>query len=113
VNKPQFCDPKFLHRIFEANKNNDLLLKNMKKIKDGYKKNVQVSFVIYFQIGWKKYFFLHTQEKDRYYRSQNMLWIWFLTEPKKVLVAIKEVTQAAANTQSAAFKNISGIIRKN
>jgi hypothetical protein len=81
-----------MRKIFEANKDHEGLVNAMKIIKDEYKVNVM--------------------DIDKYTRYQQVLWIWFLTEPKRVLAAIKEVTTAAANTQSAAMKNISGIIRK-
>lgn len=33
-------------------------------------------------------------------RLENKLWVWFLTEPKKVLSAIKEASNAARNRAS-------------
>lgn len=53
----------------------------------------------------KNYLFL--QNNNKFWRYKQNLWVWFLTEPKKVAIAIKEVTAAAS--QMAAYKSISGI----
>ncbi|XP_063699199.1 augmin complex subunit dgt3 [Culicoides brevitarsis] len=50
-----------------------------------------------------------TSAHDKYYRYYTALWIWFLTEPMKVLQAIKEVKAA---TEKAPV-HLSGLRRKN
>lgn len=41
---------------------------------------------------------------DRFIRMERNLWIYFLTEPKKVLECIKEVQKKAAEKGSVSFK---------
>lgn len=60
--------------------------------------------------------FLHIlQSNDKYWRHKQVFWVWFTTEPKKVLKSLKfisyEATQRSKNAISAA-RPIAGIIRK-
>jgi hypothetical protein len=50
-------------------------------------------------------------ESDRYFRMEKNLWIYFLTEPKKVHDCIKEVQKKAALKGSLGYKalNITGV----
>lgn len=54
-------------------------------------------------------------ESDRYFRMEKNLWIYFLTEPKKVQDCIKEVQKIAAQKGSSGFKalNITGVSKAN
>lgn len=42
--------------------------------------------------------------KNRFFRYERDLWIYFLAEPKKVLECIKEVQRKAAAVNSSSFK---------
>lgn len=50
-------------------------------------------------------------DSDRYFRMEKNLWIYFLTEPKKVHECIKEVQKKAAQKGSSGYKalNITGV----
>jgi len=50
----------------------------------------RATFEIYF------YLFRTFQEKDKLWRYSVVLWIWFLTEPHRMMHAIDEVKKAAA-----------------
>lgn len=41
---------------------------------------------------------------DKFYRMKELLYIWFCSEPKKVLLAIKEIQKKAAEEGSASYK---------
>uniref|UniRef100_A0A182X4V5 HAUS augmin-like complex subunit 3 N-terminal domain-containing protein n=1 Tax=Anopheles quadriannulatus TaxID=34691 RepID=A0A182X4V5_ANOQN len=47
------------------------------------------------------------KQNKKFWLYNQRLWIWFLTEPKKVAIAIKEITAEASKT--ASYKGISGI----
>lgn len=52
-------------------------------------------------------------DTDRFYRMEKKLWIYFLTEPNKVLECIKEVQAKAAQKGCPEYKalNIPGVIK--
>lgn len=72
--------------------------KEFEKIKQNYKKNI-----------------VEPWESDRYFRMEKNLWIYFLTEPKKVLECIKEVQNKAAQKATPEYKalNIQGCSKTN
>lgn len=45
------------------------------------------------------------------WRQRQLLWVWFLSEPKKVLMAIEEVKREVAKQEVNVFKT-SGLKRK-
>lgn len=49
---------------------------------------------------------IYEPSHDRFVRMERNLWIYFLTEPKKVLECIKEVQKKAAEKGSASFKSM-------
>ncbi|XP_075168643.1 dim gamma-tubulin 3 isoform X2 [Haematobia irritans] len=52
-------------------------------------------------------------EKDKLWRYSQLLWIWFLTEPRRVLHAIEEAKKAASKVpQMTGIKTLGGIKRK-
>lgn len=65
---------------------------------------------------WMFLVFLLLQNNNPLLQAKSLLWVWFLTEPKMVLKALKSVTIAAKETTkrapSRSTKAISGIIRK-
>lgn len=65
----------------------------------------------------KSYYVKHIVEpiqNDRMFRLERNLWIFFLTQPKKVLECIQEVQKAAAEKGTASFKAMNITIpRKN
>lgn len=51
-------------------------------------------------------------QNDRFFRMERNLWLYFLTEPKKVLECIKEVQKKAAEVGSVSFKAMNITIPK-
>lgn len=51
-------------------------------------------------------------QNDRMFRLERNLWIFFLTQPKKVLESIQEVQKAAAEKNTASFKAMNITIQK-
>ncbi|XP_058447680.1 augmin complex subunit dgt3 [Malaya genurostris] len=90
VNGPQFFDQEYQERIQRLNFEINQIEKELKVLKNDYQQNIN-----------------EPKNNDKYWRYKQNLWVWFLTEPKKVAIAIKEVTAAAS--QMAAYKSISGI----
>lgn len=55
------------------------------------------------------------QSNDKYWRHKQVLWVWFLTEPKKVIKSLKSIsTEAQQRSKNAAPvpRHIAGIMRK-
>ncbi|XP_058818148.1 augmin complex subunit dgt3 [Topomyia yanbarensis] len=90
VNGPQFFDQQYQERIQRLNFEVNQIEKELKALKADYQQNIN-----------------EPKTNDKFWRYKQYLWVWFLTEPKKVSFAIKEVTAAAS--QMAAYKSISGI----
>ncbi|XP_055309300.1 augmin complex subunit dgt3 [Sitodiplosis mosellana] len=52
---------------------------------------------------------------DKYWRHKQVLWVWFLTEPKKVIKSLKSISAEAQQRSKAATtapRHIAGIVRK-
>ncbi|XP_039452196.1 augmin complex subunit dgt3 [Culex pipiens pallens] len=90
VNRPQFFDQQYQERIQRLSFEMDQIEKHLKTLKTDYQQNIN-----------------EPKNNDKFWRYNQNLWVWFLTEPKKVAIAIKEVTAAAS--QMTAYKSISGI----
>lgn len=90
VNRPQFFDQQYQERIQRLSFEMDQIEKQLKTLKTDYQQNIN-----------------EPKNNDKFWRYNQNLWVWFLTEPKKVAIAIKEVTAAAS--QMTAYKSISGI----
>ncbi|XP_062551653.1 augmin complex subunit dgt3 [Armigeres subalbatus] len=89
VNRPQFFDQQYQERMQRLTFEMDQIEKDLRALKTDYQQNI------------------NEPKNNKYWRYNQNLWVWFLTEPKKVAVAIKEVTAAAS--QMAAYKSISGL----
>ncbi|XP_065092823.1 augmin complex subunit dgt3 [Ochlerotatus camptorhynchus] len=89
VNKPQFFDQLYQERMQRLSFEMEQIEKELKTLKTDYQQNI------------------NEPKNNKFWRYNRNLWVWFLTEPKKVAVAIKEVTAAAS--KMAAYKSISGI----
>lgn len=81
--------------IYEKEQRKKELEKAFHDAKSNYKKNV-----------------VEHWENDKFFRMEKNLWIYFLTEPKKVLDCIKEVQKKAAEKGSATFKALNINISK-
>ncbi|XP_055548489.1 augmin complex subunit dgt3 [Wyeomyia smithii] len=90
VNGPQFFDQQYQERIQRLDFDMKQIENALKTLKTDYQQNIN-----------------EPKNNEKFWRYRQNLWVWFLTEPKKVAIAIKEVTAAA--TQMAAYKSISGI----
>jgi hypothetical protein len=55
---------------------------------------------------------LEPYQNDKFYRMKELLYIWFLTEPRKVPLAIKEVQRKAVEEGSASFKALNIVAKK-
>lgn len=51
-------------------------------------------------------------QNDKFFRMEKNLWIYFLTEPKKILDCIKEVQKKAAERGSSSYKALNIVITK-
>ncbi|XP_029714883.1 augmin complex subunit dgt3 [Aedes albopictus] len=89
VNRPQFFDQQYQERMQRLSFEMDQIDKDLRALKTDYQQNI------------------NEPKNNKFWRYNQNLWVWFLTEPKKVAVAIKEVTAAAS--QMAAYKSISGL----
>lgn len=71
-----------------------------------------------FQLCWQDIYskiksnIIDPYHNDRYKRMKDLLYIWFLTEPKKVLCAIAEVKKQAAEIGSQSFKALNITLNK-
>lgn len=94
TNQPSLYDTKFLMQIYDREQKKIEMEKAFESVRSNYKKNI-----------------VEPWESDRYFRMEKNLWIYFLTEPKKVLDCIQEVQKKAAIKGSAEFKalNITGV----
>lgn len=53
------------------------------------------------------------QNEKTLWRQKQSLWIWFLTEPNKVIKAIKAISaEAQAHTKPLLAKPVAGLLRK-
>ena len=87
TNKPRLYDPKFIVPLFAKQSEK----KEYDKIFQELKYNFQTKII-------------QPYTNDKFYRMKELLYIWFCSEPKKVLLAIKEVQKKAAEEGSASYK---------
>uniref|UniRef100_A0A182NAJ6 HAUS augmin-like complex subunit 3 N-terminal domain-containing protein n=1 Tax=Anopheles dirus TaxID=7168 RepID=A0A182NAJ6_9DIPT len=90
LNYPQFYDQEYLERVQKLGFALNQLERDFQNVRKDFVQNIE-------EPKRDKKFWLYNQR----------LWIWFLTEPKKVLIAIKEIKAEASKTTS--YKGISGI----
>ncbi|CAD7076673.1 unnamed protein product [Hermetia illucens] len=93
IDGPMFENVKFLEPIYEARRTKEDIEKMIRRIRCDIQANIT-----------------DKMHSDRFWRFQQVLWIWFLTEPKKVIQAIEEARKAASKISSV--KMLAGIKRK-
>ena len=87
TNRPCLYDSKFSFKINEIEQQQKEMLREHELVKSNYRKNI-----------------VEPYENDRFFKMEKNLWIYFLTEPKKLLECIKEVQKKAAILGSSSFK---------
>jgi hypothetical protein len=87
TNKPQLYDSKFIVPIYEKQQKLKEIVQESRTIRKNFEKNVFDKF-----------------SRDKFHKMKELLFIWFCSEPKKVLQAIKEVQAKAAEEGSASYK---------
>lgn len=113
TSKPQLSDPRFTKKIMKICAEKKDIQQKYTEMKTICKENEDCLVS-----SWNKSLILKSysitslyfQAQDKYYRYSQVLWIWFLTEPVKVLQAIKEVTKEALKGSPI---HLSGIRRQN
>ncbi|CAO1393918.1 unnamed protein product [Diamesa serratosioi] len=87
TNDPQLFDPKFMEVIHEKKMMRKSNVKEFTELKETYQKEVHGPLTT-----------------NKIFRCKEFLWIWFLSEPKKVIAAIKEVESIAAKQGTTNYK---------
>ncbi|XP_052867876.1 augmin complex subunit dgt3 [Anopheles cruzii] len=90
---PQFYDQEYLERVQALSYFMGQLERDCRNLRKDFVQNIE-----------------EPKQSKKFELYKRRLWIWFLTEPKKVVIAIKEITAEAS--KSASYKGISGIKRK-
>ncbi|XP_065367961.1 augmin complex subunit dgt3 [Calliphora vicina] len=96
VNVPMFESVHYLRPIFNVQTHQQRIEKHLRRLRTQFRENVSERL-----------------EKDKLWRYSQLLWIWFLTEPRRVLHAIEEAKKAASKVpQFTGIKALGGIKRK-
>lgn len=95
TNKPRLYDPKFITPLYTKQLKKKELEDTFHDLKA--KMNSKV---------------VHPFENDKFHRFKELLYLWFCTEPKKMLLAIKEVQAKAAEEGSASYKALNVTLRE-
>nr|XP_014096129.1 augmin complex subunit dgt3 [Bactrocera oleae] len=96
VEAPMFEHLRFLMPIYNAKTNQERIDRTLRYLRTQFQENIAERL-----------------EKDKLWRYSQFLWIWFLTEPRRMIMAIEEAKKAASKVPSTAgLKSISGIKRK-
>ena len=82
TSKPQLFDPQFLEPIQLKSSKTKAINQQLQELKDNYKNKVLDPM------------------QDTFFAFKENLWVYFLVEPKKVLYAIKKISEHAAKTSS-------------
>ncbi|XP_049279592.1 augmin complex subunit dgt3 [Anopheles funestus] len=90
LNYPQFYDQEYLERVQKLSFALNQLERDFRNVRKDFVQNIE-----------------EPKQNQKFWLYNQRLWIWFLTEPKKVAFAIKEITAEASKT--ASYKSISGI----
>ncbi|XP_053664747.1 augmin complex subunit dgt3 [Anopheles marshallii] len=90
LNYPQFYCQKYLERLQKLGFALSQLERDLRNIRKDFVQNIE-----------------EPKQNQKFWLYYQRFWIWFLTEPKKVAFAIKEITAEASKT--ASYKSISGI----
>lgn len=81
--KPQLFDPKFMEEIQSKASKTKAINNQFQDLCRNYKNK-----------------HLDPLSEDKFFKYNDKLWVYFLMEPKKVLLAIKEVSEFASKTSS-------------
>ncbi|XP_067632452.1 augmin complex subunit dgt3 [Eurosta solidaginis] len=96
VEAPMFEHVRFLMPIYNAKTNQDRIEKALRYLRTQFQENITERL-----------------ERDKLWRYSQLLWIWFLTEPRRMIMAIEEAKKAASKIpNTAGIKSLSGIKRK-
>lgn len=87
TNRPSLYDTKFAVKIFEREQRTKEVDKMFKHKKSDYKK-----------------FVIEPWQTDKFYKMEQNLWIYFLTEKEKVLECIEQVKKKAAEKGTQTFR---------
>ncbi|XP_050079012.1 augmin complex subunit dgt3 [Anopheles maculipalpis] len=90
LNYPQFYDQEYLERVQKLGFALSHLEREFRNVRKDFVQNIE-----------------EPKQNQKFWLYNQRLWIWFLTEPKKVAFAIKEITAEAS--KMASYKGISGI----
>uniref|UniRef100_A0A182Q5I3 HAUS augmin-like complex subunit 3 N-terminal domain-containing protein n=1 Tax=Anopheles farauti TaxID=69004 RepID=A0A182Q5I3_9DIPT len=90
LNYPQFYDQEFLERVQKLSFALNQLERDFQNLRKDFRQNIEAP-----------------KRDQKFWLYNQRLWIWFLTEPKKVLIAIKEIK--AEESKSTRYKVITGI----
>uniref|UniRef100_A0A1I8NTR8 HAUS augmin-like complex subunit 3 N-terminal domain-containing protein n=1 Tax=Stomoxys calcitrans TaxID=35570 RepID=A0A1I8NTR8_STOCA len=96
VNAPMFENVHYLRPIFNVKNQQQRIEKLLRQLRTEFHENITERL-----------------ENDKLWRYSQLLWIWFLTEPRRVLHAIEEAKKAASKVpQITGIKTLGGIKRK-
>uniref|UniRef100_A0A1A9X2Z9 HAUS augmin-like complex subunit 3 N-terminal domain-containing protein n=1 Tax=Glossina brevipalpis TaxID=37001 RepID=A0A1A9X2Z9_9MUSC len=95
VDAPMFENVRYLKPIFNAKLNKELVEKKLRKLRTQFQENIKERML-----------------KDKLWRYRQLLWVWFLREPSRVLHAIEETKKIASKDSSIAALKTIGIKRK-
>lgn len=87
TNQPQLIDSHYSIIIHETFMKIKFLQSLYSKFKNNYQRKV-----------------IDPMNNNNFFRYKNLLWIWFLTEPNKILHAIKDIQSAAFKNGTASYK---------
>ncbi|KFB35743.1 AGAP008694-PA-like protein [Anopheles sinensis] len=90
LNYPQFFDQVYMQRVQKLNYILNELDRDARNLRKDYAQNIE-----------------QRKQNQKFWFFNQRLWIWFMTEPKKVVAAIKDVMGEASKTTS--YKGVSGI----
>uniref|UniRef100_A0A1B0BZF0 HAUS augmin-like complex subunit 3 N-terminal domain-containing protein n=1 Tax=Glossina palpalis gambiensis TaxID=67801 RepID=A0A1B0BZF0_9MUSC len=94
VDTPMFENVSYLKPIFNANMKKELIDKQLRQMRTQFHENV-----------------IERMEKDKLWRYRQLLWMWFLRDPSRVLRVIEEIKKMAAKAPQI-LKTLGGIKRK-
>lgn len=94
LNRPQAKDSKFQRELHEFSVVQEKFENSLSRLKLDYKTEVR-----------------DKMNNDKMWRNNQLLWVWFLTEPKKVMSAIKDIKAKSSIEGRSAFK-ASGLMCK-
>uniref|UniRef100_A0A1B0G2E8 HAUS augmin-like complex subunit 3 N-terminal domain-containing protein n=1 Tax=Glossina morsitans morsitans TaxID=37546 RepID=A0A1B0G2E8_GLOMM len=94
VDTPMFENVSYLKPIFNANMKKELIDKQLRRMRTQFHENVT-----------------ERMEKDKLWRYRQLLWMWFLRDPSRVLRVIEEIKRIASKVPQIS-KTLGGIKRK-